>query len=70
MKILEQPERPANAIPAPLPAKGEPVVAQCERFACLAYRLPNGKWMGFFNHEELPNVLWWTPLPALTAKAS
>lgn len=36
-----------------LPPVGEPVVVQCERFRCLAFRDRDGKWKDWFDKGEI-----------------
>jgi DNA-binding NtrC family response regulator len=41
------------------PPTGEPVIAQCHGFRCLAYVDPEGKWREYRNSKELPEVIEW-----------
>jgi DNA-binding NtrC family response regulator len=41
------------------PPVGEPVIAQCRDFRCLAYIDPDGKWWDYNNSKELPEVIDW-----------
>jgi CheY-like chemotaxis protein len=51
----------ANAQPIshPPPGVGEPVIARCREFRCLAYLDRKGTWRDFIRNEELPDVLDW-----------
>jgi DNA-binding NtrC family response regulator len=41
------------------PPTGEPVIAQCPDFRCLAYLDSDGKWREYENSRELPEVTEW-----------
>ncbi|HWD92080.1 MAG TPA: response regulator [Verrucomicrobiae bacterium] len=41
------------------PPTGEPVIAQCPDFRCLAYVDSDGKWREYENSSELPEVTEW-----------
>ena len=37
----------------PKSLREQPVIVQCSDFRCMAYRDTSGKWLDYFNGEEL-----------------
>ena len=56
---LPQAIRRACDKPKQMPAVGEMVIVQCERFRCLGFLDRNGKWRDWIDREELPRVIEW-----------
>jgi len=45
-----------------LPPIGEPVIARCQDFRCMAYLDIDGKWREYNNSRELPDVIEWSEI--------
>lgn len=59
MHVMSLKENSPTAVPryGPLPVPGLPVQVQCDGFKCMAVRDKQGRWVDFFTHELLLNVL-------------
>lgn len=58
----ERPGSPKDKAVSPAPVSGkylpgEHVVVRCEKFRCLAYLDPKGRWRAVHDGAELPEVL-------------
>lgn len=44
-----------------LPPVGERVIVQCEGFRCVGICDQGGRWLDSYDHQPLPEVLWFKP---------
>jgi len=52
----------ATSVDEVLPPVGERVIVQCEGFRCVGVCDVNGNWLDTYNHQPLPEVLWFKSL--------
>ena len=46
-------QKDTSFVTRPKSLREQPVIVQCSDFRCMAYRDTSGKWLDYFNGEEL-----------------